>query len=60
MSNTKHTNPVLTIFRLLVNLITAWMVVEAGHSLDNTYVTVAGWTLLVGWLMGFIERYETR
>ena len=52
-------NPIITVFRFLVNLITAWMVVEAGYSLGNTYVILAGWSLLVGWLLGFIERYQS-
>jgi len=54
----KINNPVITVFRLIVNLVTAWMVVEAGHSLDNIYISLAGWTLLVGWVLGFVERYE--
>jgi len=54
----KINNPVITVFRFIVNLITAWMVVEAGHSLDNIYISLAGWTLLVGWVLGFVERYE--
>jgi len=52
-------NPVITVFRLIVNLITAWMVIEAGITLGNIYVTLAGVFLLVGWLLGFIERYES-
>ena len=56
----KINNPVITIFRLIVNLVTAWMVVEAGHSLDNIYISLAGWTLLVGWILGFVERYDAR
>ena len=56
----KINNPIITIFRLIVNLVTAWMVVEAGHSLDNIYISLAGWTLLVGWVLGFVERYDAR
>ena len=56
----KINNPIITLFRLIVNLVTAWMVVEAGHSLDNIYISLAGWTLLVGWILGFVERYESR
>jgi hypothetical protein len=56
----KINNPIITLFRLIVNLVTAWMVVEAGHSLDNIYISLAGWTLLVGWVLGFVERYESR
>ena len=56
----KINNPVITVFRLIVNLVTAWMVVEAGHSLDNIYISLAGWTLLVGWVLGFVERYDAR
>jgi N-acetylmuramic acid 6-phosphate (MurNAc-6-P) etherase len=59
MGDGRMKNPIITVFRFVVNLITAWMVVEAGHSLDNIYVTLSGWTLLTGWLLGFIERYET-
>ena len=55
----KIQNPVITIFRLIINLVTAWMVVEAGHSLDNIYISLAGWTLLVGWILGFVERYDS-
>jgi len=57
---TKISNPIITIFRLIVNFVTAWMVVEAGHSLDNIYISLAGWTLLVGWILGFVERYDSR
>ena len=60
MSNRKVNNPVITLFRLMINLITVWMVVEAGHSLNNIYISLAGWTLLVGWILGFVERYESR
>ena len=56
----KINNPVITIFRLITNLVTAWMVVEAGHSIDNIYISLAGWTLLVGWVLGFVERYDAR
>jgi len=56
----KIQNPVITIFRLIINLVTAWMVVEAGHSLDNIYISLAGWTLLVGWVLGFVERYDSQ
>tara|TARA_R110000803_G_scaffold168721_1_gene231770 strand:- start:195 stop:359 length:165 start_codon:yes stop_codon:yes gene_type:complete len=52
-------NPIITVFRFMVNLITAWMVVEAGITLSNIYVTLVGVFLLVGWLLGFIERYES-
>ena len=52
-------NPIITVFRLIINLITAWMVIEAGLTLSNIYVTLAGVFLLVGWLLGFIERYES-
>jgi len=55
----KMNNPVITIFRFITNLITVWMVVEAGHSIDNIYISLAGWTLLVGWILGFVERYDT-
>ena len=51
-------SPTVTVIRLMVNLATAWLVIEAGHSLDNIYVTLAGGALLAGWLLGFIERYE--
>tara|TARA_R110000824_G_scaffold100863_3_gene239675 strand:- start:783 stop:959 length:177 start_codon:yes stop_codon:yes gene_type:complete len=56
----KINNPIITLFRLIVNLVTAWMVVEAGHSLDNIYISLAGWTLLVGWILGFVERYDSK
>ena len=52
-------NPIITVFRFVVNLITVWMVVEAGLTLGNIYVTMSGAFLLVGWLLGFIERYES-
>tara|TARA_R110000823_G_scaffold176973_3_gene309526 strand:- start:124 stop:288 length:165 start_codon:yes stop_codon:yes gene_type:complete len=52
-------NPIITVFRFMVNLITAWMVVEAGISVGNIYVTLSGIFLLLGWLLGFIERYES-
>jgi len=51
-------DPIITVFRLVVNLLTAWMVIEAGVSLDNVYLHLAGGFLIVGWLLGFIERYE--
>jgi len=54
----KMKNPIVTVIRLMVNLVTAWLVIEAGYSLDNIYVTLSGWALLTGWLLGFIERYE--
>jgi len=54
----KMKNPIVTVIRLMVNLATAWLVIEAGHSLDNIYVTLAGGALLTGWILGFIERYE--
>ena len=57
---TKVNNPVITVFRLIVNLVTAWMVVEAGHSLDNPYLAAAGWSLLTGWVFGFVERYQVQ
>ena len=60
MSSTKVNNPVVTLFRLMINLVTAWMVVEAGHSLNSTYLSLAGWSLLVGWVLGFIERYDSK
>ena len=56
----KINNPIITLFRLIINLVTAWMVVEAGHSLDNIYISLAGWTLLVGWVLGFVERYDSK
>jgi len=56
----KIDNPVITICRLIINFVTVWMVVEAGHSLDNVYISLAGWTLLVGWVLGFAERYDSR
>jgi hypothetical protein len=51
-------NPIVTVIRLMVNLTTAWLVIEAGHSLNNIYITLAGSSLLAGWILGFIERYE--
>lgn len=51
-------NPIVTVIRLMVNLATAWLVIEAGHSLNNIYVTLSGSALLTGWILGFIERYE--
>jgi len=56
----KTNNPVITVFRFLVNLITVWMIIEAGLSLNNIYLGIAGGGLLMRWILGFIEPYDAK